>query len=70
MGGTYCSNAVGCAAALGVLDAFAEDNVLGVAAVRHHQLLGELSNIQAKFPGFIREVRGAGMMIGVFSKVC
>lgn len=65
MGGTYCSNAVSCAASLGVLDAFEHDNVLVNAAARHVELLRHLHSIQVANPGFIREVRGAGLMIGI-----
>lgn len=65
MGGTYCSNAVSCAAALGVLDAFELDDVLGHAAQRHRELLEHLGRVRAASRGIVREIRGAGMMIGM-----
>lgn len=64
MGGTYCSNSVSCSAALGVLDAFEQDDVMGNAAARHQQMLGRLGDMLKAYPGLVREVRGAGMMIG------
>jgi 4-aminobutyrate aminotransferase len=56
---------VSCAAAHGVLDAFEQDDVLGNAGLRHKELLQHLGRIQSAAPGFIREVRGAGLMIGI-----
>ena len=54
-----------CAAAHGVLDAFEQDDVLNNAALRHKEILQHLRRIQSVVPCFIREVRGAGLMIGV-----
>jgi 4-aminobutyrate aminotransferase len=65
MGGTYCSNAISCAAANAVLDAFEHENVLGIARQRHQEILGHLGRIYSTVPsGLIREIRGSGLMIG------
>lgn len=66
MGGTYCSNAVSVTAANAVLDVFEQEKVLSVAQARHREILGHLDKIRERTPpGFIREIRGAGLMIGI-----
>lgn len=65
MGGTYGGNAVACAAALAVLETFEKENVLANVADREQQLRKGLKDIESKYPGIIREVRGRGLMIGV-----
>lgn len=66
MGGTYGGNAVGCAAALGVLQAFQEESVLENVRLRERQALELLGRSIASLPrGFVREVRGKGLMIGI-----
>jgi len=65
MGGTYGSNAVCCAAANAVLDAFGTEGILDNVAAREIELRRLLSGLSAKVPGLIREVRGKGLMIGV-----
>jgi len=65
MGGTYGSNAVCCAAANAVLDAFEREGVLENVAARETELRTLLSGLSAKVPGLFREVRGKGLMIGV-----
>jgi 4-aminobutyrate aminotransferase len=66
MGGTYGGNAVGCAAALGVLEAFRDERVLDNVRLRERQALDLLSKSFVSLPaGFVREVRGKGLMIGI-----
>lgn len=66
MGGTYGANAVSCAAALAVLDAFRDEKVLDNVARSQDIMLNHFKTIQSKVPsGFIREVRGRGLMFGV-----
>ena len=65
MGGTYGGNAVGCAAALAVFEAFEKENVLDNVNKLQVELVQSLHKIQKKFPQVIREVRGNGLMIGV-----
>jgi len=66
MGGTYGGNAVSCAAALAVLEAFKTENVLQNAQEKEIELRTLLaSKVTNKFPGLVREVRGKGLMVGV-----
>uniref|UniRef100_A0A7S0SRI1 Acetylornithine transaminase n=1 Tax=Chromulina nebulosa TaxID=96789 RepID=A0A7S0SRI1_9STRA len=65
MGGTYGGNAVGCAAALAVIDVFEEDNILDNVMTMENELRIGLSRVSSKHPGVIREIRGRGLMIGV-----
>jgi len=67
MGGTYAGNAVSCAAAVAVIDAFAEEKVLQNVQSRSGQLFSSLAELH-KDPAvapFILEVRGQGLMVGV-----
>jgi 4-aminobutyrate aminotransferase len=66
MGGTYGANAVSCAAALAVLDAFRDEKILDNVGRSQDIMMGHFKTIQSKVPsGFIREVRGRGLMFGV-----
>ena len=64
MGGTFGGNAVACAAALGTLQVFREENVLENCNARGEQLRAGLSALRDEFP-FIVDVRGAGLMCAV-----
>ncbi|TKV70526.1 4-aminobutyrate--2-oxoglutarate transaminase [Rhizobium sp. AU243] len=61
LGGTYGGNAIACAAALAVLDAFEQDGLLERAKVLGEKLNGALSDLQAAHD-FIGVVRGRGFM--------
>lgn len=61
LGGTYGGNAVACAAALAVLDAFAEDKLLEHAVKLGTKLRAGLDALQGKH-GAIGNVRGLGFM--------
>ena len=64
IGSTFGASPVSCAAALGVLDVFDEDNLL--AKVKEHSTImnESLFNLQSH-KDFIGEVRGYGTMIGI-----
>jgi 4-aminobutyrate aminotransferase len=67
MGGTYGGNAVSCAASLAVFEAFEADNgsIFNNIKAREMQSRQMLADFDKNYPGLIREVRGAGLMIGV-----
>jgi len=66
MGGTYGGNAIGCAAALAVLDAFENEQVLANVARQETETMNHLSLLKRTEAGsMIREIRGKGLMIGV-----
>jgi 4-aminobutyrate aminotransferase len=65
MGGTYGGNAVACAAASAVLDAFEKEGVLQNTMNMEVLLRQGIAKVAARHPGLIREVRGRGLMIGV-----
>jgi 4-aminobutyrate aminotransferase len=59
LGGTYGGNALACAAALGVLDAFEQDGLLQQGRVMGAVLEAGLRRLQQRFPTGTREYRGA-----------
>jgi 4-aminobutyrate aminotransferase/(S)-3-amino-2-methylpropionate transaminase len=61
LGGTYGGNALACAAALAVLDAFEQDRLLERANQLGDRLNAGLAELQQKYTG-IGEVRGLGFM--------
>ena len=61
LGGTYGGNALACAAALAVLDAFEQDGLLERANVLGRRLRDGLLDLQQKNPA-IGDVRGLGFM--------
>jgi 4-aminobutyrate aminotransferase/(S)-3-amino-2-methylpropionate transaminase len=61
LGGTYGGNALACAAALAVLDAFAQDGMLARASALGRKLNAGLLELQNKHAA-IGEVRGLGFM--------
>ena len=64
LGGTYAGNPVACAAALGVFDAFAEDDLLGRAEEQGKVMVERLKAIKAKGKGMpIGDIRGLGAMV-------
>jgi len=66
MGGTYGGNAIGCAAALAVLDAFKEENILDNVAKQEILVRKCLKDLQQSDAGsMLREVRGKGLMLGI-----
>ncbi|GAC97234.1 hypothetical protein PHSY_004819 [Pseudozyma hubeiensis SY62] len=67
MGGTYAGNAVACAAASAVIQAFKDEHVLDNVAKRSEQLVSFLHSLQkeSRYGHLIEDVRGRGLMIGV-----
>ena len=61
LGGTYGGNALACAAAHGVLDAFEQDGLLARAEALGNQLGAGLERLAAAYPA-IGTVRGVGFM--------
>lgn len=68
MGGTYAGNAVACAAAKAVIEAFREENILDNVAARSQQIfsfLHDLKSSGSKAGSLIEDVRGSGLMVGL-----
>ncbi|WP_119066253.1 4-aminobutyrate--2-oxoglutarate transaminase [Rubrobacter indicoceani] len=65
IGTTYGGNPVSCAAALAVIEAFEEDNVLERAERLGERLLTGLKEIQHNNPDFVGDARGLGPMAGL-----
>ncbi len=61
LGGTYGGNALACAAALGVLDAFEQDGLLERAVALGERLRAGLESLAQRYP-VIGDVRGLGFM--------
>jgi acetylornithine/N-succinyldiaminopimelate aminotransferase len=66
-GSTFGGNPIACAAALAVFDALEEDGAIANAAEVGGYLITRLKEIARECPN-VREVRGAGMIIGVVLK--
>ncbi len=64
LGGTYAGNPLACAAALAVLEIFAQENLLARAEQLGERLQERLSALQSKHPE-IGDLRGIGPMIGL-----
>ncbi|OAK99016.1 hypothetical protein IQ06DRAFT_307091 [Phaeosphaeriaceae sp. SRC1lsM3a] len=68
MGGTYAGNAVACAAATAVIQAFRDEKILDNVAARSKQIFTFLNDLKAsgtKAGNLIEDVRGRGLMVGV-----
>ncbi|KAI0690122.1 pyridoxal phosphate-dependent transferase [Cytidiella melzeri] len=67
MGGTYAGNAVACAAAVAVADAFKEEHILANVQARSAELFKTLHALQSNptTSPVILDVRGQGLMIAV-----
>jgi 4-aminobutyrate aminotransferase/(S)-3-amino-2-methylpropionate transaminase len=64
LGGTYGGNAVACAAALAVLDAFEQEDLVERGARLGEQLRAGLLALQQKYAA-IGDVRGLGLMLAI-----
>ncbi len=62
LGTTYGGNPMACAAALAVLQAFEEDDLLSRANVIGDRVMSAMRDIQHKHPDFVGDVRGHGPM--------
>ncbi|CUH95195.1 Acetylornithine aminotransferase [Propionispora sp. 2/2-37] len=63
-GTTFGGNPLACAAGNAVLDSIAEENLLANAAAMGEYLDEQLTKLKSKYPQWITEVRGKGLMIG------
>jgi len=64
IGGTYVGNPVAQAAALAVLDVFAEENLVARAAALGDQIRARMESWQEQYPQ-VGDVRGLGMMLAI-----
>ena len=63
IGGTYAGNPIACAAALGVFEAFATENLLEKSIAQGELIMKRLQSIKAKKKGMpIGDIRGLGAM--------
>lgn len=64
LGGTYGGNALSCAAAIGVLDAFEQEGLVARAAALGEKMRARLEALQQRHAA-IGEVRGLGFMLAI-----
>jgi acetylornithine/N-succinyldiaminopimelate aminotransferase len=64
-GTTFGGNPVACAAAVATMKTLLSANLVEQAAVMGEYLQSRLAALKAKYPTLIKEVRGAGLMIGM-----
>jgi len=64
-GSTFGGNPLVTAAAVATVRTLLEEGILNRAEEMGEYLMGELEELQRKFPGTITQVRGIGLMIGV-----
>lgn len=64
LGGTFGGNALSCAAAMGVLDAFEQEDLVARAAMLGARMRGQLDALQQRH-AVIGEVRGLGFMLAI-----
>ncbi len=62
---TFGGNELACAAALAALDVLVDDDLAGNARARGAALADGMRAVQARYPGAIADVRGAGLLVGV-----
>jgi 4-aminobutyrate aminotransferase / (S)-3-amino-2-methylpropionate transaminase / 5-aminovalerate transaminase len=62
LGTTYGGNPIACAAALAVLEAFEEDDLLARANAVGERVVSAMREIQERHPDFVGDVRGRGPM--------
>ena len=64
---TYGGNPLACAAGLAVSNALDGDGFLSNVQARGEQTRASLSNIAAKLPGVIKDIRGWGLINGIYA---
>jgi 4-aminobutyrate aminotransferase len=64
-GSTYGGSPVPCAAGIATLEVISSSGLLANAAKQGEFLISGVRELQQKYPGFITDVRGVGLMIGV-----
>ncbi|GLB44715.1 putative aminotransferase [Lyophyllum shimeji] len=67
LGGTYAGNAVSCAAAVAVADAFKQENILTNVQERSRELFAALESLRSDpdVAPYILDVRGRGLMVAI-----
>ena len=65
LGTTFGGNPISCAAALAVLEAFEEEDLLSRANVIGERVMGAMREIQERHPDFVGDVRGRGAMLAM-----
>lgn len=65
MGGTYGGNAISCAAALAVFDAFENEGILANVMSKEIEVKKCIQRIMQRWPGLVKDYRGRGLMIGI-----
>jgi 4-aminobutyrate aminotransferase/(S)-3-amino-2-methylpropionate transaminase len=65
LGTTYGGNPIACTAALAVLEAFEEEDLLSRANVIGERVMGAMREIQENHPDFVGDVRGRGAMLAM-----
>jgi 4-aminobutyrate aminotransferase / (S)-3-amino-2-methylpropionate transaminase / 5-aminovalerate transaminase len=65
LGTTYGGNPLSCVAALAVLEAFQEEDLLTRANVVGERVMGTMREIQERHPDFVGDVRGRGAMVAI-----
>ena len=65
LGTTFGGNPLACAAALAVIEAFEEEDLLARANAIGERTLSTLRNIQQRHPDFVGDVRGRGPMAAI-----
>ncbi|MCA1688416.1 MAG: 4-aminobutyrate--2-oxoglutarate transaminase [Actinobacteria bacterium] len=65
LGTTYGGNPLACAAALAVLEAFEEEDLLARANVIGERVMGAMREIQEQHSDFVGDVRGRGPMVAM-----
>ena len=62
---TFGGNPLACTAASAAIDVLVEERLDEQAALKGEYLMAKLLDLQVRYPGTIREVRGRGLMIGL-----
>ena len=62
---TTGGNPLACAAALAAVTVLLEDDLAGQAKVKGKYVLGQLRQLQERYPGVLAEVRGLGLLIAM-----
>lgn len=62
---TFGGRSTACAAAMAALEVLQEEDLLTNTKVRGEQLLSGLRQLQKKYPEWISDVRGRGLMVGI-----
>ena len=67
---THSGNPVGCAAGLGNLEEFSKDNfkIVGESKQKGEVLHDRLNGLKDKYPDFIVEINGKGLLAGIITK--